>query len=251
MSLPYDYYLKHVFKNTRYRANWLPNRPLNIGDIGQIRDGLFILRSNLNKEKIKFKIRESSADLDFDYSSKNAVTIETSGSANATGSIPGAELSGKVIINFNKTNGIIFQMHNSKKVVIENFTEIENEILSKYEQKKWSKDWVIVTEIIIADNATIIISTSNTNKIELACDAQFGLGPNKLADPKLKLTLVSEKGSSTKILGSKGIAPLFQISGIYQPFLSKPQFRLRKSSSAVLRPPKLEILKFDPRELET
>ncbi|WP_299587845.1 hypothetical protein [Mucilaginibacter sp.] len=239
-----------MFKNTGYRANWLPDHPLRIGDIGKLEDGLFTLYTTLEQQQIGYSLREGNSELDVDYSSKNSVNIETSVS---TGDALNLSLStpvnGRVIINFTESNGIVFQMTGAKKKVIENLAEVENTVLNKYRSGEWPKEWVVISEVVVTDHATIIISTSSNNKIELGCNAQLGIAQGKLADPKLNLTLISEKGSSTKIFGANNLTPFYQVKGIYKPFLRKPQFRKRADITDELETSEVTDLGFDLREL--
>jgi hypothetical protein len=249
MSLPQKYYLEHVFNNTKYRANWLPDKPLRIGDIGKLENGLFTLYTTLEMEQIKCAVRDSVSELAFDYSSKNTVIITPSvDTGNALGLALNTPVKGKVTINFTESNGVVLQMTGSKIRVIENLAEIEKIILEKFRNKDWPKEWVIISELVITDNATIIISTSSNNQIELGCSAHLSLGNNNLADPKLGLTLISEKGSSTKIFGASGLTPFYQVKGVYKPFLSTPKFRTRGEDPTV-NSNKLSELKFNPEEL--
>jgi hypothetical protein len=249
MALPQKFYLNHIQRNTEYRANWLPDRPLKIGDIGKLEDGLFTLYTTLEQQNIKVRTRQSESSLNLDYTSNNSVNIEIDVATSNTGnSSINSVINGKVLITFNESNGVVFQMTGIKKEIIENLAEIEPEILEKYRRNEWPKEWVIINELIITDRATIIISTSNNNRIELGCSAPLEFAKNKLADPKINLTLLSERGSSTKIFGMKGLTPLYRVRGIAEPFLRKPEFRSRGAldDNEEIR---LKDLSFDQREL--
>jgi len=250
MTLPQRYYLEHMFENTGYRANWLPDRPLRIGDIGKLEDGLFTLYTTLEQQQIGYSLREGSSELDMDYSSKSSVSIETGVSTGDALSLAlSTPVSGRVTINFTDSNGIVFQMTGAKKNVIENLADVEDAVLNKYTSGEWPKEWVVISEVVMTDHATIIISTSSNNKIELGCEAQIGFSQSKLADPKLNLTLISEKGSSTKIFAANNLTPFYQVKGVYEPFLRKPQFRRRADITDEFDTTEVRELKFDPKEL--
>ena len=76
MALPQKFYLTQIFKNTKYRANWLPDKPLRIGDVGRIQDGVFTLYTTLEQQQIPFRIRVNKTDLKFDFLSNDSVKIE-------------------------------------------------------------------------------------------------------------------------------------------------------------------------------
>lgn len=249
MSLPQKYYVEHMAKSTKYRANWLPDRPLKIGDVGKIEDGLFILYTTLEQQQIPCRTRDGISELGLDYSTKGSYSI--TGSA-ATGDAltvtQGIPLTGKVSINFTADNGIVFQMTGSKIQIIENLAEIEGDIMRKYDTREWPKEWVFISELVITDNATVIISNSNNNQIELGCTGKMGFANSKLANPELGLTFISETGSSVKIIAATGLTPFYRVRGIYKPFLSKEEFRTRTDPTAELKS-KPTDLPFDQREL--
>ncbi|MEO8962387.1 MAG: hypothetical protein ABI325_10920 [Ginsengibacter sp.] len=245
MSLPQKFYLTHINKHTGYRGNWLPDRPLRLGDIGKLEDGLFTLYTTLEQQQIKFLTREGVSTLDFDYSSSDSVDITTNFD---TGNLIGSPAKGNITISFNSNNGIVFQMTESKKAVIEDLNKVEEAVLQRYETKSWPKEWVVISELITTDHATIIISTSSNNKIELECDVPVNFAKIRLADPKLNLNLVRETGSSTKILGANSLTPLYQVKGIYKPYFSNPEFRTRLDVTDEIENTVFEDLLFDEKE---
>jgi hypothetical protein len=249
MSLPQKYYLEHMCKSTGYRASWLPDRPLKIGDIGKLEDGLFILYSTLEQQQINCVVRESPSELGLDYSDKGSFSIQAKGATGNLLDVTGAAVDGTLMINFAENKGLIFQMTGAKLKVIENLAEVEKSVLAKYKSSDWPKEWVFIAELVVTDNATIIISTSSDNKIELGCSAKVGFTANKLADPQLGLTVVSEQGSSCKILGAKGLTPFYRIRGVYEPFWSKPQFRTRYDPTIDQQKIKIKQLEFNSNEL--
>ena len=247
MSLPQKFYLTHMNKHTGYRANWLPDSTLRLGDIGKLEDGLFTLYTTLEQQEINFITRDGPSTLDLDYTSSDSVDITFNAD---TGNLTGNTPKGNIVISFNSNNGIVFQMTESKKIVIEDLYKIEEAVLQRYNTKDWPKEWVVISELITTDNATIIISTSSNNKIELECDASIGFAKTRLADPKLNMKLIRETGSSTKILCANVLTPLYQVKGIYTPYFSNPEFRTRYDITEGIESSVFKDLPFDEKELE-
>ncbi|MGN6637316.1 MAG: hypothetical protein ACTHJ8_00275, partial [Mucilaginibacter sp.] len=204
----------------------------------------------LEQQQIKYTYREDMSNLALDYSSNSSFNIDTDVSAGgALTQTLGVPASGKLTIDFAGSNGILFQSTGVKKRVIDNLADVEAVVLNRYASKAWPKEWVVISEIVLTDHATIIISTSSNNKIELGCSTQIDLNEIKLADPRLNLKLISEKGSSTKIFGANNLTPFYQVKGIYEPFLRNPQFRKRADITDDMDMSKITDLKFDPREI--
>lgn len=238
MTLPQEFYIKYLSGLTQYRVNWLPDRPLKLGDIGKLEDGLFTLYTNLEQQGIKFATEENTSTLDLDYTSSDSASIhfEIDASSAIT---PNLLPKGKINIQFSKKNAVVFQMTKGKVQIITDKADLENEVLQRYQYESWPKEWVIVTELVITDEATIIISTSDQNSIEFACDVPGALINIPLADPSLNLKLVSETGSSTKILAANHLTPFYKVMGVKVPFLQRPEFRTREDFT-------IDTMKFQP-----
>ncbi len=247
---PHKFYVKEISKKTNYRANWLPDKPMNIGDVGKLEDGIFTLYTTLEQQGIPLNIRQSDSSLDFDYSSTDSVKISTGVDANV--SAAGLPLvKGKVMckIEFQKSEGILFQISESRKVIIENLADIEKSILERYKKGDWNLGWVVVTETVCTDSATIIINTGGSNTLDFEVNGEAGLQAVNLADTKLGLRLISESGSSTKIIAKTNVTPLYVIKGISDPIIGKTTFR----GAAAYRGVQFNALRelpFNPAELD-
>jgi hypothetical protein len=250
MVSPQKFYVQEISKKTNYRANWLPDKPMNIGDIGKLSDGIFTLYTTLEQQGIPIKVRESSTSLNMDYTSNDSVKI-TNG-AETTVQVPGLPIGEgklKYKVDFQRSEGVLFQVTNSKKMIIENLSEIENQILEKYKKSVWDLGWVVVTEIVRTDSATIIINTGGSNTLEFEVSGNTGLGTVNLADTSLGLKLLRETGSSTKIIAQTNLTPLYVTKGISDPLFGKTKFRGANAYRAI-QFDALRELPFNPSEIE-
>lgn len=247
MVSPQKYYIQEISKKTNCRANWLPVKPMNVGDIGKIEDGIFTLYTTLEQQGFPVKLSESAAGLSADYSPAESVRISEEPDVDILSPVA----KGKKIckIEFLRSEGVLFHIKDSVKVILANLTEIENKILEKYKKSLWNLGWVIVTEIIRSNSGTVIINTggSNTLEYELSGDADFN-GLN-LADTSLELRLISESGTSIKFIGVRNITPLFTIKGISDPLFGKTKFRGANAYRAI-QFDALRELPFNPSEIE-
>ena len=73
MVSPQKYYIQEISKKANLRANWLPDKQMNVGDIGKIEDGIFTLYTTLTHQGFPVKVSESAAGLGTDYSSLDAL----------------------------------------------------------------------------------------------------------------------------------------------------------------------------------
>lgn len=245
----HQFYLKHIATQTGYRATWEPNRPLYIGAVGKLEDGVFTIFSSLEKEGIVAEIMKDESAGVWDYTSSDSVNI----GIKLAGQIPAAgsaltEADAGFTLDFKSQDAVVFQADKTLTHQIVNMGAIEREIIQKYRNDAWPKDWVVVTQLIEAESATIIISNSSNNQIDLKASANVGTANLKLTDASLGLQVVRERGSSFKVLAKNGITPLYRVMGIRHPLFGKPQLNTKE---AIVLPDDntLEIQAFDEDEL--
>jgi hypothetical protein len=248
-SNPYKYYLTHMHDKSGYRAIWDPGRNMELGYIGKLdATGSFTVYTSLENEGIPMVRKPESSPVDEDYSSTEGIDIN----AKLSGEIP---LAGSILtageagfnINFTKRDGVVFKTTGQVTEELINMAAIEKVVLEKYDTKNWEKDWLIITKLVRAKSATIIISNSSKCMLDLKAKTDIGAGQLKLTDASLGLTLAKESGSSMKFIAQAGITPLYQLMGIVHPMFSRPQF-LGKGPTDGER--KLSDQPFDPKELE-
>jgi len=137
MSFPHRFYMDHMNSHTGYRANWLPDQPLRIGDIGKLEDGLFRVYTTLEQQQLTFTTRESKSALALDYTSSDSAHVDFNLD---TGSTNNALVKGKINISFTKKDGVVFQMTEAKTITIDNLASIEKTVLSRYSSNDWPKE---------------------------------------------------------------------------------------------------------------
>ena len=219
-------YTKELKRQFNYLATWLPGTPLALGDIGILRRNRFTKISNLEDLGIQFEVEKDESKTDIEHSSIGAVSITTkaSGTAALEGSMLGKVDAGAVI-EFSKEKAIYFKANGITSPSIKDQIGMANEILKLYKQGKWEKNWVVITELVHADSATILISSSSKGKAELKAKATVGIGGIDPADVASGFELSFSKDLTTKIIAEEGLTPLFKASKIKSRVFSKPIFK--------------------------
>lgn len=251
MSNPSKFYLRHMNTQTRYRATWDPTKKLVIGYIGKLDNGVFSIYSSLEKEGIPAEVAIDESGAAMDYTSHDSVNITTklAGSAPVAGSAL-SNLDAGFSLEFKGDNSIVFQTSNHKVHQLVNLASIEQAVLGKYNDGSWDKNWLIVTELVEADSATIIISNSSNGVLDLKASADAGAANFSLANAALGLSVVREKGSTLKYITQSGLTPLYRVMGIRHPFFGDPSLSTKGEFAASSRADLFRIQAFDERELE-
>lgn len=223
---PQEQYTDDLKKRFGYYATWLPGVPLMLGDVGILKDKVFTRIASLEDFQIAFDIREDNTPDDLEYSSKGEVQLTTkaSGAIAPTGSSL-TDLDAGFIVEFGKKNSILFKANGAKNNMIENTKKMGETILRLYKEGKWNKKWVVVTELVEAESATILISNSKNAKIELKANANANAPGLDIADAKFEFGASLYKGLDTKIVAQEGLTPLFKVQGIKTRWFLPPVFR--------------------------
>lgn len=240
-------YLSEINKQFQYRATWEPNKTLAIGDIGILEKGIFSLRSTLTQENIPASVRVDESDGSMKYQSEGAVDINFKLAGEA--SIPQSQLGqgdAGITIQFKKQDAVVFQINGTRTHQLTNTGEIEREVLKRFRENSWPKDWVIITELVQAKEATILISNSKDSKIELKANADVQASSQlNIADAELQFGVVSKRGLTTEIVAKQGITPLYRASGIKKPVFGDPSLGTKELFGEVL-----DEIPFDPSEVD-
>jgi len=257
MISPNIFYITLMNRNTGYRATWNPNVRLKIGMVGKIdKTGVFNVYSSLEKKGIPAEVMSDNAKVEMDYTSHDSVSITSklAGSAPVAGSVLSNANAG-FSVDFKSDNGVVFQTSGYTTHQLTNLAEIEAQVLNQYKSGGWEKDWLIITQLVEADSATIIISNSSNVHLDLQATANAGAPGLKLTDASLKLAVVREQGSSMKYLAESGLTPLYRVMGIRHPLFGlgkdslKPKTGAEEGAAAGEESDSLRMQEFDADEL--
>ncbi|MBK7214324.1 MAG: hypothetical protein IPH88_13700 [Bacteroidales bacterium] len=219
-------YTDELKRKFGYYATWNPGVPLKLGDIGTLKDNVFTRLSTLEDFKIKFDIRPDETKTPLEHNSQGSVSVTTklSGTVAPQGSAL-TNLDAGIIVEFTKENSTLFKANNTTSPSIKDAIKLGNQILELYKKGKWNKNWVIITELVEAENATIIISNNSNGKIELKANANIDAPTFDIADAEFKFSTQFSRGLETKIISAEGLTPLFKIMGIKTRIFLPPIFK--------------------------
>lgn len=228
----YQQYTAELNDKFGFLATWLPGTRLRLGDVGILKRDRFEFVTTLDDLGIPFKIRDISGAADYHYVSSKGVAINFHGNGKAES--PGAAVASAasdVSINFTRANAVVFAATGCKTTLIERQDQLGRSILERYQAGNWPGEHVLVTELVTADSATILISGDDSAKVDLAARAKIATAGFSLADPSLELQVASSVGVATQILAASQLTPLFRASAVRRRIFSAPSFQTRSADS--------------------
>lgn len=157
------------------------------------------------------------AEVDIDFGTETGVNIEAKITGDAQ--IPNSRLSVEdtgLVIEFESKASYLLKTAETKVHFIENVAELGEKVNKLYKDKKWNRNWFIITQLIEADRATLLISKSRNSKIELKAKGSLdSISEDDLVSADVNFTALTKKEMNTTIIGKKGpYIPLFKANGI-------------------------------------
>jgi hypothetical protein len=227
MGKAWDQYAKEMHERFGYLATWTPGVQLSLGDVGVVRDNVFTRLTTLGNLGISFKIRDDATAEDIRYVSSGCVSItfKAAGTAPAPGSGLTQAQAG-VSIDFTRKKAVVFEALGCVSPSIDDQLSVGQQILSRY-PANWNKDWVAVTELVVAKSVTVLISDQGKASLELSAKGNMTAAAFSLADLSAGLTVVSQRDMQTTIVAQAGLTPLFKARGIKSSRAVSPVYAAR------------------------
>ena len=212
-----------------YYAAREPGVKIQLGDIGVLKNYVFTRIGNVLNEPFNLAfttLEDENPVQKATYVSQGSISWSASLAAEvAPVSTIVNNVGADVTLEFGKDKSTFFEALNIYHHSIENNIMLGNAILDLYKMGMWEKQWVVVTEVNVADSATILISQSSSAKVELTVSGEIGAAGISIADPSLGLKFKSAKGLGYQTLAQEGITYKFKLMGLKHNFLGKkPEF---------------------------
>ncbi len=226
-------YTDELAKNFGYYATWMPGTPIKLGQIGVLDKNVFMPISALENFKIAYAILRDRNKIDFKYSSAGAVTVRQKASGETLDGTKLGEADAGLIIEFTKSNAIYFNVKGALNHYIADKLSLGETILDLYQMGNWKKEWVVITQIIDADSATILVSKDKGAKLELKAKANLKSADMDIIGGQFDTDNSFSSSLSFNIIAKSGINPLFKVMGIKKGWFSDDSFENRDINPAL------------------
>ncbi|MCU0359735.1 MAG: hypothetical protein MUF75_03295 [Bacteroidia bacterium] len=198
---------------------WEPGFNVKLGDFGVMNGNIFVQQGNISEldELSDFEIsyREDDTSNDIYFTSGKEVEVDLKGK----GTVSGVPVNASIDISFSREKAVFFNAAGCTQKMIENKYQLGQKLLGIYkkDKKKWRREFVVVTDVISARRALIVISTSSNSSISL--EAEATIPQIDLANASLGLSIKNQKSSCYKVVTEQGLIPLIGLAKIQSSFL--------------------------------
>lgn len=254
MSSVPELYATFLFDQYGYRATWPLGLRLALGDVGFLENGVFDRYTNLHALGVTCETQKSSAARErATHVSSDAVEVRIKVAGEPA---PGysALLQGHVglLIRFQEQSGFIVSFHGMSHWSIVDHRALQQQILDLYRQGTWERRWFVVTQLIAARSATVLISEATGGEVELSAKASIAPDLGGLGDAEAGLAIVRSQGLSTALLSEGSLTPMFRARHLRRRLFQPPVFEVRVESEGAddatepLAASELELAESDP-----
>jgi hypothetical protein len=219
MASPHKQYTKELYNQFTYLAMWLPSVPIKLGDVGIFNKGRFERITRLRNLGLSFEIRQDKTPSQVSYATEGAVSLSFKAEGEAPP--PVSQLTAAqagFLIEMTRANATLFQALETYSPSIEDQVTLGKQILELYKTGEWDLKYFVVTEILEARSATILISSSVNARVELSATGKINPGMIDLADIHAGLRLEHSRNMNTQIIATAGLTPLFKARSVKKRF---------------------------------
>lgn len=218
MPTPKSLYTKSILENLGYFATWMPGAGLALGDYGVLSGAALEYRGRLADLHIAFNDRIDPSPRDLSHAVNSEVKFGSSLGAGTSGQLPPA--SGSVEVSFSSEGAYLFQAQGCQEQTIADQTDLEHQLRAAYDAGDWKREWVVVTEIVKAERATVLISNSEKAEVKLSVQGDLPAGAVSLAGGRAHLAVAGQSGDVTKVLAEAGLTLLYRLARLRRRWLS-------------------------------
>lgn len=210
-------YVTELFNEYRYWPIWLPGRRLRVGDCGRLEDGVFFdfkrHASAYGVSKEALKTKPATRDPVLHFVSSDGVDVETQAKGQNAGitSLPAGTAGAR--IKFTRAHSTFLAAVEVSELTLVDKQALEDELVELVKKGDFPAEYVVITDVVRAGAARVIISTNAGQEVTLQAEASLAAASFSLASLGAKLSVQLNSSAGAEYGGGKGMTPLFKPMG--------------------------------------
>lgn len=222
-------YTKELRERFGYSATWFPTVRVELGDVGRMAGYEFERLGGLADFGVHFDARGSESVGTMAYASSGAVEVSVGGAAEVASGPWAAPAGAAMSIKFSREGAVWFQADACVVEAIEDLFALESDILALNEAGKWDDDLVVVSEVIRAEQGTVLVSGGAQGGVDLTTQAEV-----PAVGGRARMRVTASRNVGTQVVGHGGLTPLFRAKGIRRRLLRQTKLTSRQDGGAPL-----------------
>ncbi len=234
MAKPYTHYANEIRAGLHYGATWTPGTPLRLGQIGTFQNGIFVPLGHLSSMGIEVALDLDTSPTTYNYASAAGVSLRFKARGESSSQYRSlGEAEAGVAITFSKENAIVFSASGCLEHRIADILGLQALLTKLLLAGGWKEDWAVITHLVAAETASIVLAQSANTVIELEAAGTAGNGFTKLGDISGGVALSYSDSMNQLIIATSGLTPLFHAMRLKRSFWTgKPTPVLNKAAAS-------------------
>ncbi len=100
---------------------------------------------------------------------------------------------------------------------------LQRQVIGASGRGVWEKNWLVVTRVVKATSATVLISRSSNASLELAAQADMSGVVAPLGTANAGITVKHQQGDTISMIGGRNVTPIFQLSRLKTGIFASPR----------------------------
>ncbi|HVN73092.1 MAG TPA: hypothetical protein VMT44_00695 [Methanoregula sp.] len=215
---PADQYMDEMNRQFHFFATWDPTEIYKLGYVGTLDKNRFSYVTTLEDLGIPYTPVPSSPNASLSFRSGKSVTVSVKASGSAA--LPQFNLNvgdAGIAVDYGNSQAVVFEAEGVNHRIIAQMNKLDDAILNAWKNKIWKDNWVVISDLMEASSATILISKGSKSGIGLK--AQATVPALSLACANAQFNAVFSSNMDTQIICRQGLTPLFKARGINKSWL--------------------------------
>jgi hypothetical protein len=206
----YTQYIKEMLVNHGYWAIWEPGVQLALGTVGEFQHEVFVPTSDLASYGINFKVKKDKTPSNIEHQTAGNVVVAVKAKGETQGAFKTlSELDAGFGVDFERADAVLFVARGCYEERIADIDKLKRDVKA-LPGDTFPRGHAVITHLVQAQSATILISSSNGARIELKADADIGHDIGSIADVSAELSTAYQRAMGSYIVAASGLTPLFR-----------------------------------------
>jgi hypothetical protein len=206
-------YVKAVWAAERYIALAPPGGHVEIGDVFKMSHGVPVFMFNLKDRKIDFGIRRDRTEGVWVAQAAHGVAVKAKLSGKSLRGIKLASLGledAGCVVSLQSEDAFVMSLKGARFDVMKDVVHVEDQIRRRFFWS-WDWQWLIVTEVCVAQRGTFLSTGTANSTVELKANAGLQVGKSlSLGEISAGFKLVSHTESTEMFVARTKVTPLFR-----------------------------------------
>ncbi|MDX3611292.1 hypothetical protein [Streptomyces europaeiscabiei] len=206
---------------------WLPGTPMELGDVGRFTTSGWTKFTTLADLNVQFTAAPEGTEGDFEYASSDGVRRDRALSpVKADAGVASAR--GDVTYRFEREGAFVMRATAATVHRMDRLLDVEEAVLELYRRKKWRRDWVLVTEVVVSGPSLVLVSAGGQAEVTVRVKGSTTALPGVASASAAAHFEVEERTNMAAAFhGPQRTAVLWRGFHVVDPLFRKPEFAER------------------------